>query len=370
MSIAQIEIILLASIVSTACVLPGVFLVLRKVALMSDAISHAILLGIVVVFLLLKDLHSPLLIVGATLAGILTVSLTEIVIESKLIKKDAAIGLIFPVFFSLGVILITQYADNVHIDTDAVLLGEIAFAPFNRFLLNGFDFGPIGIWIMGTILLLNLGLLLTFYKELKLVTFDSPLSASLGFSPQWLHYGLMGVVSITCVGAFDAVGSILVVALMITPPATAYLFCERLSSMIFLSVALGIASSILGYGMAYVLNASISGSIATMTGIFLIFALLFSPRQGLVFAYFKRKHQRVEFSAKMLAVQLYDHEGTASEAIENSVSHLTQHMDWSSTQAKKATRYALSHRYITRDGDLLTLTNLGREFAKSAMVFG
>src|SRR5260221_5607357 len=144
----QVEIVMIAILAAVTCCLPGVFLVLRGVAMMSDAISHAILLGIVVMFLLVQSLTSPLLIVGASLSGILTVLCTEMIIKSKRLKQDAAIGLVFPLFFSVGVILVSQCARNVHLDTDMVLLGELAFAPFNRLVLQGIDCGPSALWVM------------------------------------------------------------------------------------------------------------------------------------------------------------------------------------------------------------------------------
>src|SRR5690606_39215724 len=124
-------------------------------------------------------------------------------------------GLVFPVLFSIGVILISRYAGDVHLDVDAVLLGELAFAPFDRFILFDTDLGPRALWVMGAILALNIVAISLFYKELKLATFDAGLAAALGFAPGLIHYGLMSLVSVTAVGAFDAVGSILVVALMI-----------------------------------------------------------------------------------------------------------------------------------------------------------
>lgn len=137
MSPHQIDVLVLASLVSLACALPGVFLVLRKVALMSDAISHAILFGIVIAFFVVKNLNSPLLVFGAAITGVLTVVLTELLINSGKLKKDAAIGLVFPLLFSLGVILLTRYAGDVHLDTQCVLFGEIAFAPFSRLIAGG-----------------------------------------------------------------------------------------------------------------------------------------------------------------------------------------------------------------------------------------
>lgn len=363
----HLEILLIATLVSVACVIPGVFLVLRKVALMSDAISHATLLGIVVAFFIVKNLHSPLLIMGAALSGLLTVVLTEVLIRSKLIKKDAAIGLIFPVFFSIGVILINLFASNVHLDNDAVLLGEIALAPLDRVFLNGVDLGPKSLWVMIPILCLNVGVLSLFYKELKLTSFDPGLAASLGFFPGVINYVLMSVVSITAVGAFDTVGSILVVALMITPAATAYLLSKRVSTMVGLSIVFGILSAVVGYGIAVWLDVSIAGMMATITGVLFVLVLFFSSQQGLVIKYFNAKQQRVHFAAKMLVVQLLYHEGTEHEARENSFENLITHMDWKERFAKNVTRHALQERYISRDKNHLKLTPLGREVARSAL---
>ena len=228
MSTVQLEIQVIAVLTAMACALPGTFLVLRRLSLVGDAISHAILLGIVLAFFAVESLTSPLLLVGAALTGLLTVLLVEVVKGTGLVREDAAIGLVFPALFSVAVVLIARYADSVHLDTDVVLLGELAFAPFERFEAFGWDWAPKAMVVMGGILLLNVVVIALFYKELKLVTFDAGLAVALGFSPAIVHYGLMGLVSVTAVGAFDAVGSILVVALMIAPPAAAYLLTDRL----------------------------------------------------------------------------------------------------------------------------------------------
>lgn len=128
----QLEIQIIAVMVAVACSLPGVFLVLRKMSMMSDAITHTILLGIVIAFFITHSLTSPLLIVGAALVGVITVFLTEILNSTKLVSEDSAIGIVFPLLFSIAIIMISKYAGSVHLDTDSVLLGELAFAPFNR----------------------------------------------------------------------------------------------------------------------------------------------------------------------------------------------------------------------------------------------
>ena len=276
----KLEIMIIAILTAISCVLPGVFLVLRGVAMMSDAISHAILLGIVTMFLWVKRLESPLLLVGAAAAGVFTVLCTEMIIKSNRLKSDAAIGLIFPLYFSVGVILISQYARNVHIDTDMVLLGEIAFTPFNRLCIHGIDCGPYALWIIGFSLLCNALFVACFFKELLITTFDAPLSVMLGFSPLVVHYSLMIITSMTTVAAFDVVGSIMVVALMITPPATAYLVTHNVKKMLILSVLIAIISAVSGCLFASYDDVSIAGSISTMTGLFFIGFLLFKKNLG------------------------------------------------------------------------------------------
>ena len=211
----EIEILLIAVVTSVACALPGVFLVLRRLALVSDAITHAILPGIVVAFFLTGSLSSPLLVIAAAATGVLSVALIEALHRTRLVAEDAATGLVFPAFFSVGVVLVSRWAGKVHLDTDSVLLGELAFAPFDRLFVGGVDVGPAALWTMSCILLLNLALIIILTKELKIATLDPALAAVLGFSPAILHYLLMTAVSVTAVGAFSAAGSILVVALMI-----------------------------------------------------------------------------------------------------------------------------------------------------------
>ena len=279
---AELEIQVIAVIVAVACSLPGVFLVLRKMSMMSDSITHTILLGIVIAFFITKDLNSPLLIVGAALVGVLTVFLTELLNNTKLLSKDSSIGIVFPLLFSIAIIIISKYAGSVHLDTDSVLLGELAFAPFNRFIVFGVDIGAKSIYTMGTILIINLLFVIIFFKELKIVTFDPALAAVLGFMPSLIHYGLMTLVSITAVGAFESVGSILVVAFMIGPPVTAYLLTEDLKKMIIIDIIISAINGVLGYRFAEALDVSIAGSMALMTGLVFFLVFIFTPKNGLI----------------------------------------------------------------------------------------
>ena len=365
---ASVEIQLIAVVVAVTCALPGAFLVLQRMSMMSDAISHAILPGIVVAFFITGDLSSPWMILGAALAGVLTVALVEMLRKTGLLKEDAAIGIVFPALFSVGVVLIARYAGDVHLDIDAVLLGELAFAPFDRMMVNGVDIGPRALIVMSSILVVDVAFIMIFFKELKLTSFDKALAGALGFAPAILHYVLMGLVSVTAVGAFDAVGSILVVALMVAPPASAYLLTDELKPMIFLSLAIGAISALSGYWMAHFLDASIAGSMATMAGVCFLAVLIFAPHRGLWSVWKRGANQRIEFGRKMLVIHLYNHEGLPEALQECRTDHLEDHLRWDHTFATKAIKSALQLGFIQRNGSHLTLTGSGRERAQKWLV--
>jgi manganese/zinc/iron transport system permease protein len=369
MTSMDLEVQILAVVVAVACALPGVFLVLRRMALLSDAISHSILLGIVLAFFWVRDLASPVLILGAAATGVLTVALVEALHATRRVKEDAAIALVFPALFSVAVLLIARHAGDVHLDVDAVLLGEIAFAPLRRLEWNGWDLGPRNLWVMGGVLLLNAAFLGLLYKELKLSTFDAGLAAALGISPVVVQYAFMSTVSITAVGAFDAVGSILVVALMIAPPAAARLLSHRLPVVLALSAGIAAASALLGFQVALRLDASIAGCMAVATGVLFTAALLLAPERGLVAVGLRRRRQRVEFSGLMLAIHLLNHEGSPRAPEENRLGHLPEHLRWSPDFAARVARHAEREGYLTRgEADRLHLTPLGREAARHRMV--
>jgi manganese/zinc/iron transport system permease protein len=368
MSTFQIEIQLTAAIVAVACAIPGAFLVLRRMALLSDAISHSILLGIVLAFFVVQDLASPFLIIAATATGVVTVSLVEMLNRTGLVREDAAIGLVFPALFSIGVILIAKFAGNVHLDTDAVLRGELALVPFDRFVFYGIDIGPRSLCLMSGILLINLIFISLFYKELKLATFDAALAAALGFSPVVIHYGLMTLVSITAVGAFDAVGSILVVALMVAPPAAAYLLTDRLIRMLILGAVIGITSALRGYWVAHILDVSIAGSMASMSGVLFGIVFLFAPHRGVIALARRRVRQKWEFAARMLAIHLLNHEGTPEAAIENCRDTLDEHVHWDRGFIQRLVKLMERRKLIYMSGRQLMLTDAGRKVASEAMV--
>lgn len=356
----QIEIQLIAVIVAVACALPGTFLVLRKMSMMSDSITHTILLGIVLAFFVTHDLSSPLLIVGAALIGVVTVWLTEMLSRTRLLAEDAAIGVVFPLLFSVAIILITRYAGSVHLDTDSVLLGELAFAPFDRLVIGGVDIGAKAIYTTGILLVLNITLIVVFFKELKVATFDPMLAAVLGFSPAIIHYGLMTMVSLTTVGAFQAVGSVLVVAFMIGPPVTAYLLTDDLKRMLLLSGLIGAVNGIVGYQAAALMDVSIAGSMAVVTGIVFFIVFILAPHRGLISVILRRRRQKIDFAKLTVLFHLYNHEQAGEEETECSRQAIPKHLRWAESFTQKILDRLEQDKSITYAQDLVKLTEKGR----------
>ena len=274
-------ILLTAALVGVSCGLAGVFLILRKMAMMAVAISHTVLLGIVVAYLLTHTLSGIYMLIGAVLTGILTTFLVQW-FHSRNVPQDASIGVVFTTLFAIGVILIATKTGNVHLDVQHALMGEISFIPLNVMIIPVIGEAPIATFILLFVLLLVILVLGLFYKEWKITSFDPALAASLGIPVLLLHYVFMTLVSVTTVAAFDAVGAIMVVAMLIVPAASAYLWTDRLSLMLVLSSFFGILSAVMGYYFALWIDSSISGSMAFSTGIVFLLSFIFSPKHGML----------------------------------------------------------------------------------------
>ncbi|MCB8889265.1 metal ABC transporter permease [Vreelandella malpeensis] len=283
-----LPIILVGAMVGIASSAVGTFLVLRGNSMLSDAISHSIVFGIVIVWILTGQQSGPVQLIGAALTGLLTVFLTEALAGTKRVKQDAAIGLVFPALFSVGVLLLNIYAHDVHIDTHTVLLGEIGFVWLDTVELFGLPI-PQALVTMSAMTLINYAFIGLFYKELKLATFDPALAKAFGFMPTLLFYGLLMLTSSTAVAAFDAVGAVLFIAFAIVPASAAYLLTDRLWMMFVIGALISIASSVLGYYLAVHFNVSIGGMMAVMTGVFLILAFLGGPRYGVIARRLRRR---------------------------------------------------------------------------------
>ena len=267
-------IILTGSLVAICCGILGCFLILRKMAMVSDAISHAVLPGIVIAFMLGGDLDSIWMLVGAGLVGLLTTFLIEFFHQKGRLQTDASIGVTFTWLFAIGVILVSYYAGDAHIDAECVLYGEIAYVPLDLIYLDsGEALAPKSTTVLALVLIVILLVVIAFYKELFLTTFDPGFAMATGLSVSLWHYITMGLVSLTTVASFESVGAILVVAFLVVPPATAYLITTRMKQMILLSCFFGVLASALGYLLAYAIDGSIAGAMATVAG--LNFAIVF-----------------------------------------------------------------------------------------------
>jgi manganese/zinc/iron transport system permease protein len=257
-------------------------------AMVGDAISHAVLPGIVIAFLFTGSRESVPMLVGAGLLGVLTTFLIEFFHRYARVQSDAAIGVTFTWLFAIGIILISVFAGQVDLDQDCVLYGEIAYVPLDLWITEGgLSLGPRTVWMISSVTILILLFIIFGYKELFLTAFDPAYAAAIGVSTSLWYYLLMTAVSLTTVASFESVGAILVVAFLVAPPATAYLLTDNFKMMLLLSVLLGILASFAGYYLAVWIDGSIAGAIATVTGIEFLLAFLFSPARGLLM---KQKH--------------------------------------------------------------------------------
>ncbi|MFJ7697846.1 metal ABC transporter permease [Lysinibacillus fusiformis] len=265
-------VVLTGLLVGVTCGIAGVFLILRKMSMIADAISHTVLFGIVMAYIITQSLNGFWMLIGAAVAGILTTYLVQL-LHSSGIQEDAAIGVVFTSLFAAGVLLITLFASNVHLDVEHVLMGEIAFVPWDRWTVLGLAV-PKAVWMLLLVLVINIVFLLLFFKEMKLATFDPVYAATIGIPVVFLHYGFMTSISFTTVAAFDSVGAILVVAMLIGPAATSYLISKTIKQMFIYSMLFGAGASVIGYYLAKLWDTSIAGMMATTVGLLFIITLI------------------------------------------------------------------------------------------------
>lgn len=261
-------IILSGTLIAISCGLLGAYLVLRKMAMVGDAISHAVLPGIVMAYLFSGSRETIPMLIGAAALGVLTTILIELFYQQARLQVDASIGITFTWLFAIGIILISVFAGQVDLDQDCVLYGEIAYVPLDLwYTSSGVNLGPRTVWIASSLLLLILVFIWFGRRGLFITTFNEEYAKALGLNVAFWHYALMGSVSLTTVVSFESVGAILVVAFLIVPPATAYLITSSLKLMLWLTAFFGFLSSLGGYYLAVIINGSIAGAMATVAGI-------------------------------------------------------------------------------------------------------
>ncbi len=273
------EVLITAILLSAASAIAGVYLVLGKQSMYGDALSHSILPGIVLMYLITGERSFSGSLLGAVITGVVASLLIERLQQIRGIPQDAAIGTIFVVFFAFGIVLISGPAAGVDLDQDCVLFGEIAFVPFERVQLGAYDMGAKGVWISGFLLVMSSLFQFLFGRIMTLTTFQSEFAYSVGINPKRAKLVYSIFVSVVVVLAFELVGVILVISLLVTPAATAWLYCKRLGVLITASVLIAVATTLTGVVTASLADVSISGSIAAVQGfVFLGSAYLYAHR--------------------------------------------------------------------------------------------
>lgn len=302
-SIIDTWIIIIGSLCAAGCAIPGTILVLRRMSLMGDAISHTVLPGIAIAFLITGSRDPTAMLIGSIVIGLLTAFLVQAIQSLGKVEIGASMGIVFTVLFAFGLVLMRQAVDHVDIDPDCVLYGSIELAWFDQ---NPDGLGiPRGAIVNGIIFLVNLIVVLLFYKELKITSFDPALAKSQGIAPTFLHYLLMTMTAATAAAAFETVGSILVVAMFIVPPATAYLLTNRYGMVFVLAVGLSVVASVLGHVTATTVptwfgfsGTSTAGAMAVATGLLFIVAWVASPQDGLLTRYWRRLSIRFHITSE------------------------------------------------------------------------
>ncbi len=269
-------IIITASLVAINAALLGCFLLLRKMAMVGDAISHAVLPGIVVAYYFSGDKTSGLLLLGATLTGVLAAYIIDFLSRKAKIQGDASIGITYTLLFAIGMIMISSWmSGNVDIDMECVLYGDIALINLDKIIVDGnLYLGPRAFYIEIVAFIIIAVVLLFGFKGFKLLAFNEDYAKSLGIKTSKWHYALMALVSLTTVVAFEVVGAVLVVGFLIIPPATAQLVTTKLKSMLLWACLFGITSVCIGYYVAIWLNVSITGVMVSIAGMIFFLTLL------------------------------------------------------------------------------------------------
>ena len=359
----MIESLYILIITSLACAVLGVFLVLRRLSMVSDAISHSVLLGIVIGYFVTKDIGSVLLIIGASLFGVLTTVCIELLIKSKRVTEDASVGIIFPLFFSIAVILITRYARNVHLDTEMVLIGEIILAPLHRINFLGLSL-PKALGQMVFVLLINTVFIAVFFRKLKISSFDPVYAGVAGIAGAGLYYVFMALVSFTAVSAFESVGAILTISFFISPAASAYLISKDLKITIFLAAVYAVVNSCIGYFLAVKFNVSMSGMCALVSGLTFMITIAVYPG-GIITKMIRYIKNKNRFSRELLILHIDNHTGKKNALGELGYSTIREHIAWSDRKLKNVLDKLIKKGYVYRakERGVYSLTETGKKLS-------
>ena len=304
-------IVLAGILCAVAASLLGNFLILRRMSMLGDAITHAVLPGLAVAFFVSKSRSSLPMFLGAVMVGVLTALFSEWIRRYGRVDEGASIGVVFTSLFALGLAMIVQAADHVHLDADCVLYGALEFTPLDTTSVFGAQL-PRAVVVLGAVAMINAAFVVVFFKELKLSSFDPSLATTTGFNASVMHYLLMVLVAVTAVASFESVGNILVVAMFVVPPAAAYMLTDRLGRMIAISVVLAIVSAVLGHVAAIEVpswcgyrSTTTAGMMAVVAGMLLFLCALLGPRHGIATRFVRRRLLSLRILADDIIALLY-----------------------------------------------------------------
>ncbi|MFW5653046.1 MAG: iron chelate uptake ABC transporter family permease subunit, partial [Planctomycetota bacterium] len=402
-------IVIVGAMSAAACGLVGAWLVLRRMSLLGDAISHAVLPGLAGAFLFSIALQTmvrdhditlpqwlepiimgnpksgPIMFLGAAFAGLLTAVFTQWIGNFGRVDRGAAMGVVFTTLFALGLLMMVRAADYVDLDPSCVLYGAVELTPLYTITVLGLDV-PRAAANLSVVLAINVIFMLLFYKELKITSFDPELATTLGINAQAMHYALITLVAMTTVASFEAVGSILVIAMLIVPGATAWLLTVRLAPMLLLSVIFAIAAAALGHVSAITVptwfgfrDTNTAGMMAAMSGLLFVIVMFVSPRQGLVSRALNRRHVQQRIVREDVLSALYRIESAAATAgadhparvgatasmVETSPLQLAGILQISNAQVQSAVQTLERQGLIARDANHMCLTQRGHELGSN-----
>jgi len=301
-----------AIVTNASCAIVGCYLVLRRMSLLGDAISHSVLPGIAIAFFLTGQISGLAIIAGAMALGVLTSVLSHALHWFGKVSEDSSLGVVYTTLFALGVILLQAFASGTHLDADCALYGQIDFVGLDRVPVFGLEL-PRALLTQGVVLLVTVLIVGLLWKELKIVSFDPALAAAMGFRVLAIHYVLMAMVAGISVAAFESVGSVLVVAMLVIPPAAAHMMSDRLRHMLGWAVVFGATSAVIGYMAAFETNTTAAGMMAVVAAVQLGGAVLLSPQHGLVSRWLRNWKLSLRIASEDVIGQLYRVEEARAE---------------------------------------------------------
>ena len=325
----------------------GSYIMLRRMSLLGDALAHAVLPGVVIGFMIAGK-GQVAIFIGAVISGIVTVLLISFVNRNSKIKEDTSIGVIFTGAFALGILLVSQLK-QVHIDLSSYLFGDVLGVSNSDIILSSIIMFMIIICVV------------LFYKQLLITSFDPTMAMAIGISTSAVHYLLMSLLSMTIVTSLQSVGIVLLVAMLITPPATAYLLTDKMKNLLFLSAGIGTASGVSGLFLSYYFNFS-SGASMVLVGVFFFFlAFIFSPKEGLLTKYIRRRKTARYHLAQDIIKAIYRYNDiTDRTELADKISH---DLDITKAKVDLITGELAKQKLLELHNNTLTLSQTGKNLA-------